>query len=87
MPNIKSAIKRVKTTEKRTMRNRYVKSTLRTAVRGFRTALNDNEDADLKLRAALSAVDKAAAKGVIHRNTASRKKSRLVKQFNAAQVK
>ncbi len=87
MPNIKSAIKRVKTTEKRTIRNRYVKSTLRTAVRGFRTALDNNDDADLKLREALSAIDKAATKGVIHRNTASRKKSRLVKQFNTVQAK
>lgn len=86
MPKIKSAIKRVKITEKRTLRNRHIKSTVRTAIRGFRSSLENNDDAELKLRAAICEIDKAATKGVLHRNTASRKKSRLAKAFNKVQA-
>lgn len=86
MPNIKSAIKRVKITEKRTLRNRHIKSTVRTAIRGFRSSLENNDDAELKLRAAVGEIDKAASKGVLHRNTAARKKSRLAKAFNKVQA-
>lgn len=81
MPNIKSAIKRVKITAKRTLRNRHVKSTVRTAIRGFRSSIESN-DAELKLRAAVREIDKAVSKGVLHRNTGARKKSRLTKQLN-----
>lgn len=86
MPNIKSAIKRVKITQKRNMRNRQVKSKVRTAVRGFETALANNEDAEQKLRRAISEIDRAKSKGVLHANTAARQKSRLTKQFNQAQA-
>ena len=84
MPNIKSAAKRVLTIQKRTERNRRIKSTVRTAVRRFHEALaSDNkEEAQAKLRQALVLIDKAATKGVMHKNTAARRKSRLAKFYN-----
>ncbi|MGI6358084.1 MAG: 30S ribosomal protein S20 [Bacillota bacterium] len=84
MPNIKSAIKRVKITAKRTARNRHVKSTVRTAIRSFRSSL-ETGDAEMKLRTAVREIDKAVSKGVLHRNTGARKKSRLMKQLNKLQ--
>ncbi|PAQ16528.1 30S ribosomal protein S20 [Bacillus sp. FJAT-42315] len=84
MPNIKSAIKRVKTTEKRTEQNSQVKSAMRTAVKKFEVAVANNEDnAKVLLTEAVSRLDKAAAKGLIHKNTASRTKGRLMKKLNA----
>jgi small subunit ribosomal protein S20 len=87
LANSRSALKRIRITEKRTKRNRHVKSTMRTAVRSFRTAVteNNNETAELKLREAIRQLDKAVSKGVIHRNQAARKKSRLTKQLNRMQ--
>jgi small subunit ribosomal protein S20 len=84
MPNIKSAAKRVLTIKKRTERNRHIKSTVRTAIRRFHEAMvsENKEDAQVKLRRALVIIDKAATKGVMHRNTAARQKSRLSKFFN-----
>src|SRR5918911_5652428 len=66
--NIKSQIKRVKTNEKRRLRNKSVKSSVRTAVRQFREAAEagDTEKATQLQRAAARALDKAASKGVIH---------------------
>ena len=64
MPNIKSAIKRVKVTEKKNLRNRMIKSAMKTQIKKFDTAVSANE-ADVKLLSATQgAVDKAAAKGV-----------------------
>lgn len=84
MPNIKSAIKRVKTAESRTERNTRVKSSMRTAVKKYETAVANNEDnAKELLTEAISNLDKAAAKGLIHKNTASRTKGRLMKKLNA----
>ena len=75
MPNIKSAIKRVKVTEKKNLRNRMIKSAMKTQIKKFETAVSANE-ADAKLLSATQgAVDKAAAKGVIHKNAANRKKA------------
>lgn len=84
MPNIKSAAKRVLITRKRTERNRRIKSSLRTAIRHFHAAITsaNKEEAQLKLRLALVTIDKAVTKGVLHRNTAARTKSRLTKRFN-----
>lgn len=83
MPNTKSAAKRVRQTEKRTLRNNIVKSQIRTAIRHFETALTDNiADAEMRLQNAIKTIDKAASKGVIHRNNAARKKSRLTKRLN-----
>lgn len=78
MANTKSALKRIRTSAKRNLRNRTVKSTVRTAVRKFNDVVTVES-----LRAAMSALDKAVSKGVLHRNTAARKKSRLAKKLNA----
>ena len=83
MPNIKSAVKRVEITRKRTLRNTRIKSALRTIIRKYEEALkSDNPaEASLKLRDAVRTLDKAVTKGVIHKNAASRKKSRLTRKF------
>lgn len=78
LANIKSAIKRAGTSVKRAERNKAVKSSLRTTVRKFR----EGSSAET-LSSAFSALDWAASKGVIHKNTASRKKSRLSKRLAA----
>ncbi|MFD0692859.1 30S ribosomal protein S20 [Paenibacillus sp. GCM10027628] len=84
MPNIKSAIKRVKVSEKRRLRNASQKSALRTAVKAFETAASNNvETAKEALINASKKLDKAASKGLIHKNAANRKKSRLAKKLNA----
>ncbi|MBM7649976.1 small subunit ribosomal protein S20 [Bacillus ectoiniformans] len=84
MPNIKSAIKRTKTAEVRTARNTQVKSAMRTAVKKYETAAaNNEENAKALLSDAISNLDKAAAKGLIHKNNASRTKARLMKKLNA----
>ena len=84
MPNIKSAIKRVKVTEKKNLRNRMVKSAMKTQLKKFETAVSANE-ADAKiLSATQGAVDKALAKGVIHKNAANSKKARLAKRLAKA---
>lgn len=84
MPNIKSAIKRVKTNEKRRLRNASQKSALRTAVKSFEAAVaNNSESAKEALQLASKKLDKAASKGLIHKNAAARKKSRIAKAFNA----
>ena len=85
MANIKSQIKRVKTNEKRRQRNKSVKSSVRTAVRRFREAVEagENEKAIELQRAAARALDKAASKGVIHKNQAANRKSALSKRVAA----
>lgn len=84
MPNIKSAAKRVEVIRVRTLRNARIKSALKTSIRKFEDALktSDRDDANLKLRYALRSLDKAVTKGVLHKNAAARKKSRLTKRFN-----
>ncbi|PWV98403.1 SSU ribosomal protein S20P [Paenibacillus cellulosilyticus] len=85
MPNIKSAIKRVKTSEKRRALNASQKSALRTAVKNADQAIAGTDAAAAKaaLVAATKKLDKAATKGLIHKNAAARKKSRLAKKLNA----
>jgi small subunit ribosomal protein S20 len=85
MPNIKSAIKRVKVSEKRRLRNASQKSALRTAVKAVETAISaqNAESAREALILASKKLDKAASKGLIHKNAANRKKSRLAKKLNA----
>lgn len=84
MPNIKSAVKRVEITRLRTLRNARIKSALKTTIRKFEEALKtaDRDDASLKLRNAVRVIDKAVTKGILHKNAASRKKSRLTRRFN-----
>ena len=85
MPNIKSAKKRVKVSEKKNLRNRMIKSAVRTSVKKFDAAVAaDAATASAQLSATTSAIDTAAAKGVIHKNAANRKKARLAKQLNKA---
>ncbi len=78
MANIKSAVKRVKQTAKRQLRNRGMRSHLRTAVKQYR----DVEDAkkNEKIAQAYSEIDRAKKKGVIHKNAAARYKSRLARK-------
>jgi len=84
MANTKSALKRIRTSEKRRERNQAVKSATRTYVKKARSALtHDAAQSSADVLAAISALDKAAKKGVIHRNNAARRKSRLMKQLNA----
>ena len=85
MPNIKSAIKRAKTSEKRRLRNASQKSALRTSIKAVESAIGNNEAETAKsaLIAASKKLDKAASKGLIHKNAAARKKSRLAKRLNA----
>lgn len=85
MPNIKSAIKRVKVSKTKNMQNRMKKSELRTAIRRYREAIDSKADnAEALLRIAIKKVDQAAAKNLIHKNAASRKKSQLMKAFKAS---
>ena len=86
MPNIKSAIKRVKVTEAKNLRNRMVKSKVKTALRKFSAQLAaDPANTAKQYSATVSEIDKAASKGVIHKNAANRKKARLAKAANKAQ--
>lgn len=80
MPNIQSAIKRVKVAETKNLRNRIVKSKVKTAIKKF-----DTEATAAQYSLTTSAIDKAVAKGVLHKNTANRKKARLAKQMAKAQ--
>ena len=82
MANIKSQIKRNKTNEKARQRNVAVKSALKTSVRRFRSAADagDAAAATTALQTASKALDKAASKGVIHKNQAANRKSGLAKQ-------
>ncbi|MCL6447391.1 MAG: 30S ribosomal protein S20 [Armatimonadetes bacterium] len=84
MANTKSAEKRIKVIRRRTLRNKSLKSALRTAIRRFEEALAGaaREEAEAALRRALVAIDKAVTKGILHKNTAARKKSRLTRRFN-----
>lgn len=87
MPNIKSAIKRVNTTKVKTEQNKTKRSELKTAVRRYNEAIAESSDNKQELlKAAVSKLDKAASRKLIHKNTASRKKSQLMKALNAAKA-
>ena len=84
MANIKSQIKRNKQNEKRHERNKAVKSSLKTAVRKFREAADAGADNAAELgRDAMKKLDKAASKGVIHKNQAANRKSSIAKRTSA----
>lgn len=85
MANIKSQIKRIRTNEVARLRNKAVKSELKTHVRRVRDAVatGDKEAADAALRTASTKLDKAVSKGVIHANQAANRKSALAKQVTA----
>ncbi len=84
MANTKSAIKRMRQNEKRRQRNRVLRSKVRTAVKTARaTVTGGGGDAKATVLDAIRALDKAVTKGVIHRNTAARKKSALARRLAA----
>ena len=90
MPNTKSAIKRAKVAEKKRLRNKPIRSAARTYVKHAHRAIASGDLAAPRtheaLQRALSYLDHAASKGVIHKNNAARRKSRLMKLFNKAQA-
>lgn len=87
MANNKSAIKRVKITAKKTARNNIIRSKVRNSIRKFKIAVTANgENTEASLKNAISQIDKAVSKGILHRNNADRKKSRLTKRLNKAAV-
>ena len=83
MANIKSQIKRIRTNERARLRNKAVKSSLKTSIRRFREAADagNADEAGTLLRDASRALDKAASKGVIHPNQAANKKSAMAKRL------
>lgn len=88
MANIKSAKKRIKVTETKTLRNQMIKSALKTMIKKFETLIenNDFDSAKGEFPKVTKALDMAASKGVLHRNKAARKKSRLALKLNKAQA-
>ena len=85
LANIKSQIKRIETNEKARMRNKAVRSEVRSAVRAVReeVAAGNSDEAKAKLQAASRKLDKAVSKGVLHKNNAANRKSKLAAQVNA----
>jgi small subunit ribosomal protein S20 len=89
MPNTKSAAKRMRIEQKRRARNRAVKSTVKTYITKAQKAIiaDPSQDATLDVvREAISQLDRAATKGVLHPNNVARRKSRLMKRLNATQA-
>lgn len=84
MPNIKSAKKRVLVSEVRNAKNRAIKSAVKTQIKKFDAAVAAGEGVEAAYNAVVASVDKAAAKGVMHKNTAARRKSALARKLNAA---
>ena len=85
MANIKSALKRIRSSEKKRQRNRIFRSSARTYVKKARHLITEQgktEESRAAVRQAFSALDKAAQKGVIHKNNAARHKARLMKILN-----
>ena len=82
MPNIKSAKKRVKVIETKTLRNKVIKSDLKTALKKADAAVNENADnKEEAVRVAIKKVNMARSKGIIHKNKAARKVSQLAKKL------
>ena len=84
MPNIKSAKKRVRSNEKKEVRNTYITSSMKTAIKNVEksTTGDDKTVAMTNLNVAIQRIDKAAASGLIHKNKSARLKSRLTKMVN-----
>ena len=87
MPNIKSAKKRVKVIEKKTLQNKMFKSSMKTEVKKYNAAVasGDVAAAQEAYKAATKKIDVAASKGIIHKNAAARKKSQFTKALNGMQ--
>lgn len=86
MPNLRSSFKRVKVAAKKAAQNRPIRTGARNAVTRARASIAsaDADEASHHVLDAIRALDKAASKGVIHKNNAARRKSRLVKRLNAS---
>jgi small subunit ribosomal protein S20 len=82
MAHHKSAYKRIKTSERNRIRNRYNRSSMKTRIKDLMKADSREESID-KLNQAVSTIDKLVKKGIIHKNTAANKKSRLMKHVNS----
>ena len=84
MPNIKSAKKRVLVASKKTLRNQMIKTALKTAVKKFETAVasKNKEEAKAAYTQAVKKIDMAVTKGILHKNTAARKKSAITLKLN-----
>ena len=83
MANTRSAIKRMKQSEQRRQRNRAARSTIRSTVKAARTALaGKSSDSRAAVQEAIRTLDRAVTRGVMHRNTAARKKSALARKLN-----
>ena len=80
MANIKSAKKRIKVINKKTARNKDIKSALKSQLKKFDAAVEANENVETALKETVSAVDKAVTDGIIHKNKANRKKAQLAKK-------
>ena len=87
MANTKSAIKRLRSAERRRLRNRIYRGRARTAIKKARHLMDKGhlEEAREAVRMAVSALDKAAEKGIIHKNNAARRKAHLMRQLNQAE--
>lgn len=84
MPNIKSAKKRVKVIAVKTLKNKATNSQLKTQIKKANAAIDSNaENREAAVRAAVKKIDQAAAKGILHKNNAARKKAALAKKLNA----
>jgi small subunit ribosomal protein S20 len=83
MPNIKSAIKRVRVSEKKNAENKMKKSELRTVIKKVKASVASSEEKAVALKNAQKAIDQATAKNLMHKKTADRKKSRIAKAANA----
>ena len=81
MPNIKSAKKRVRVIAKKSLVNQMAKSQLRTAIKKFEAA-SGKEDAQAAYAAAVKKIDQSVCKGILHKNTAARKKSQMTIKLN-----
>ncbi len=84
MPNIKSAKKRVLVISTKTLRNQMIKTNLKTCIKNFESCVaeNNKEKAVEAYKLAIKKIDQAVAKGILHKNTAARKKSQLSLKFN-----
>lgn len=86
MANIKSQIKRNRQNEKRRLRNRMIRGQARSALKRALEAVESGDVTDELIRQAVKALDKAAEKGVLHKNNVARRKSRLMKRLAAARA-
>ena len=86
MPNIKSAKKRVRIIAAKTLKNQMFKTSLKTTIKKYEAAVagSDKANLDKTYKEAVKKIDKAAARGIIHRNKAARKKSQFTKKYIAA---